>query len=54
MAAKLTIPLKRMFGDVFVCKQCNKKIRTQAVRILAGKVTCPRCGNRTFRPKRKK
>src|SRR3989338_5239631 len=39
---------------VFICKDCSKKIRTQAVRVIAGKVKCPKCGSHAFRPVRKK
>jgi Zn finger protein HypA/HybF involved in hydrogenase expression len=54
MAAKILIAQARMFSNVFVCRDCNKKIRTQTVRILAGKVKCPRCGKHAFRPIKKK
>ncbi len=54
METKILAAQKRFFLNVYVCKKCNQKIRTQAVRILAGKVKCPRCQSRSFRPKRKK
>lgn len=54
MATKIPIAQMRMFHDVFVCKKCNKKIRSQAVRVVAGKVTCPRCKSRALRPIKKK
>ena len=54
MAAKIPIAQKRLFGDVFVCRDCSHKIRTQAVRVIAKKVKCPKCSSRTFRPVRKK
>jgi len=54
MATKIAAAQKRMFHDVFVCRDCKKKIRSQSVRIVAGKVRCPRCGGRAFRPIRKK
>jgi Zn finger protein HypA/HybF involved in hydrogenase expression len=54
MATKIPIAQERMFHDVFVCKKCSKKIRSQAVRVVAGKVTCPRCKSRAFRPVKKK
>ncbi len=54
MAAKLPIAQIRMFSGVFVCRDCSKKVRTQAVRVIAHKVKCPRCGGHTFRPIRKK
>ncbi len=54
MATKISIAQNRMFKNVFICKDCNKKIRTQMVRVLAGKVKCPRCSGHAFRPARKK
>jgi len=54
MATKIPAAQKRMFQDVFVCKKCSKKIRSQAVKITAGKIKCPRCDSRSFRPVRKK
>ena len=54
MGTKIAIAQKRLFADIFVCKNCNKKIRSQSTRIIAGKVKCPRCDKRAFRPIRKK
>jgi len=54
MATKIPIAQKRLFGDVFVCRDCSKKIRTQAVRVISRKVMCPKCGSRAFRPVKKK
>lgn len=54
MAAKLPVAQTRMFSGVFICRNCNKKIRTQAVRVIAKKVSCVRCGRHNFRPIRKK
>ena len=54
MATKIPAAQKRMFQDVFVCKKCNKKIRSRAVKIISGEVRCPRCNSRSFRPIRRK
>ena len=54
MAAKIAIAQYRMFNDVFICRDCNKRIRTQTIRVIAGKIKCPRCGRRAFRPVKKK
>mgnify|MGYP001598960031 CR=1 FL=1 len=54
MATKIAVAQKRMFDGVFVCKDCNKKIRAQSVKITAGKITCPRCKGKAFRPMRRK
>jgi ribosomal protein L40E len=54
MATKLPIAQKRMFSDVFVCRNCKHKKRAQAVKIIAGKITCRKCGSREFRAIKKK
>jgi Zn finger protein HypA/HybF involved in hydrogenase expression len=54
MATKLPVAQTRMFTNVFICKDCNQKIRTQAVRVIAGKVRCIKCGGHRFRPIKKK
>lgn len=54
MAAKIPIAQARLFGNVFVCRDCNRRVRTQATRIIAKKVKCPGCRGYTFRPVRKK
>ncbi|MEK6854673.1 MAG: hypothetical protein AABX73_00435 [Nanoarchaeota archaeon] len=54
MATKIAVAQKRMFADVFVCKRCSKKIRSQSVRIISGKVKCPKCNGRSFRTIRRK
>jgi ribosomal protein L40E len=54
MATKIPIAQKRMFTDVFVCKECKKKLRSQATRVAAGKTKCPRCGSQALRPIKKK
>ncbi|MEK6844438.1 MAG: hypothetical protein AABX83_03365 [Nanoarchaeota archaeon] len=54
MATKIPVAQKRMFQNVFVCKDCNKKIRTQAARVLAKKVRCNRCYGHSFKPVRRK
>jgi DNA-directed RNA polymerase subunit RPC12/RpoP len=54
MATKIPIAQQRMFANVYVCKNCNKKVRAPSVRVVAGKISCPRCKSRAFRPIRKK
>jgi len=44
----------RIFHNAFVCKKCKKKIKAPNLKVLAGKVTCPKCGSKAFRPVRKK
>lgn len=52
--AKIPEALKRMFKNVFVCRNCSTKIRSEPRKILEGKVKCRRCKGRVFRPIRKK
>jgi len=54
MATKIPVAQNRMFGNVFVCRDCNHRIRTQAVRVIAKKVRCIKCFGYNFRPVRKK
>jgi len=54
MATKIPVAQTRMFGNVFVCRECNHRIRTQAVRVIARRVSCPKCKSHSFRPVRKK
>ena len=54
MATKIPAAQKRMFQDVFVCKDCSRKIRTQAFRVISRKVSCRKCGGHSFRQIRRK
>ena len=54
MATKIPTAQQRLFRNVFVCKDCSKKVRTQPVRVIAGKIKCPRCGSRSFRAIKRK
>ncbi|MBW2975113.1 hypothetical protein KY366_05340 [Candidatus Woesearchaeota archaeon] len=45
---------ERKFRNVFVCKNCKQKLRAPNLKIIAGKVTCKKCGSHAFRPVRKK
>ncbi len=44
----------RFFHNVYVCRKCKTKIRALALKVLAGKVRCRKCGGSSLRPKRKK
>jgi predicted RNA-binding Zn-ribbon protein involved in translation (DUF1610 family) len=52
--AKIEAAQKRMFKNIFVCKDCGNKIRTDALRVNSGKVKCRSCGKKKFRPIKKK
>ncbi|MBN2367571.1 hypothetical protein JXC34_01020 [Candidatus Woesearchaeota archaeon] len=44
----------RLFKNVFVCRKCKSKIKAPALKVIAKKVTCTKCGGHNFRPLRKK
>jgi hypothetical protein len=52
--AKIPAAQARMFKNVFICKDCNAKVRIEARRILEGKVKCRSCKGRAFRAMKKK
>ena len=54
MATKIPIAQARLFGNIFICRDCNHRIRTQSVRVIEKKVRCIKCGGKKFRPVRKK
>lgn len=54
MATKLPAAQARLLKNMFVCKYCKHKVRSEARKILEGKVRCRKCLKRAFRPVRKK
>jgi ribosomal protein L40E len=52
--AKILEAMNRLFKNVFVCKSCKSKLRTNPQKVLAGTVRCRKCGKRSFRPLKKK
>ncbi|MBU0979758.1 MAG: 50S ribosomal protein L40e [Nanoarchaeota archaeon] len=42
------------FKNIFVCKKCKSKIRASNLKVIAGKISCRKCGSRMLRPIRKK
>ncbi len=54
MAAKIPEAQRRLFKNVFVCKKCQSKIKSDPLKILEGKTKCRKCGSRAFRPINKK
>lgn len=52
--AKLPAAQARLFKNIFVCKECKSKIRTEPIRVISGKVRCRKCGSNALRPIRKK
>lgn len=52
--AKLAAAQARMFKNVFVCKDCSSKIRSDSLRVITGKTKCRKCGSHALRPRRRK
>lgn len=52
--AKILEAQNRIFKNVFVCKNCQSKMRVAPQKVLEGKVKCRKCRKRAFRPLRKK
>lgn len=44
----------RLFRNRFACKKCKTVVRSPNSKILAKKITCRKCGGKSFRPLRKK
>lgn len=47
--AKIPEATERLFHNIFVCKRCKTKIRAQSIKIIARKVSCRKCGGKSFR-----
>lgn len=52
--AKIPEAQNRLFKNVFVCKNCQSKMRADPQKILKGKVKCRKCQKKAFRPLKKK
>lgn len=52
--AKILEATNRLFKNIFVCKNCQSKMRAEPQKILRGKVRCRKCGKKAFRPIKRK
>ena len=52
--AKIAAAQARLFKNIFVCKNCKSRIRTEPIRVLSGKIRCRKCKSNALRPVRKK
>lgn len=43
---------KRLFTNVFVCRDCKHKMRANPDKVREGKVKCRHCGSRKLRAKK--
>ncbi len=50
MGTKIPAAQRRLFKNVFICKRCSHKMRTDPIRIVQKQVACRACGGRIFRP----
>lgn len=48
--AKFEEATNRLYKNVFVCKKCKSKIRTNISKVLQKKVKCRKCNSKAFRP----
>ncbi|MBI5389150.1 50S ribosomal protein L40e [Candidatus Woesearchaeota archaeon] len=44
----------RLFRNKFVCRNCKTTVRAPNLKVLAGKIKCPKCNGKVLRPVRKK
>jgi len=44
----------RLFQRKFVCRICKSKLTAPNLKVLAGKISCRKCGSKKLRIKRKK
>ncbi|MBN1923374.1 MAG: hypothetical protein JW791_01265 [Nanoarchaeota archaeon] len=42
---------KRLFSNIFVCKKCKTKVRSDSNRIRNKEVKCRKCNSKEFRAK---
>jgi len=52
--AKIPEAQNRLFKNIFICKGCKSKMKSNIQKVLKGKVKCRKCGKRAFRPIKKK
>jgi hypothetical protein len=52
--AKIPEAMTRLYKNVFICKNCKTKVRSEARRIISGKVRCRKCNGKDFRAVKKK
>ncbi len=50
MGTKLPAAMHRLFKNMFVCKNCGQKMRSEALKVISGRLICRRCGRHVFRP----
>lgn len=52
--AKIAEAQNRMFKNIYVCKNCQSKMKADPQKVLKGKVKCRKCKKTAFRTLKKK
>lgn len=50
MATRIPAAQNRLFKNIYVCKACGQKMRTDSLKVISRSITCRRCGKHAFRP----
>jgi transcription elongation factor Elf1 len=54
MGTKLPAAQQRLFKNMFVCKNCNQKMRSESLKVISKTIKCRNCGKHNFRTLRMK
>ena len=54
MGTKLPAAQARLFKNMFVCKNCNQKMRSESLKVISKTIKCRKCGKHNFRTLRMK
>jgi len=54
MATKIPAATNRLFRNVFVCKKCSLKMKSDSRKVIEKKIRCRRCKGSNFRTIKKK
>ena len=54
MAEKIKEAQNRLFKNVYVCKKCKSKMKSDPQKVLKGKARCRKCKAPALRPLKKK
>jgi len=49
--AKFKEAIARLYTNVFVCRVCKSKVRSDPLKVRLGKVKCRKCKSKALRPK---
>lgn len=49
MGTKLPAAMTRLYRNMFVCKNCGQKMRSESLKVISKTITCRRCGKHNFR-----